>query len=249
MAFSFFMKKRPVSDKPAPVKIQRKPEIVEKAPDHPTPVLQVDGKAVYAFIDASNLFWGGQESLGFRINYSLLIEAMRKKYNVSKAFYYGGARIFDYEYSILDNKPMDLAKLMEYLLALKEKSEANEAELIEKSIKKIHFYQLLESYGYTMRIKPAKVFYDEDDEKQERPILKANCDVDMTFDMMRYMSQYSGIVAMTGDGDFAAALNYLKNQNRHVTVISRWDRTAKEIRQLADDSFVDLSHFYRQIRR
>ncbi|HOX41747.1 MAG TPA: NYN domain-containing protein, partial [bacterium] len=206
-------------------------------------------KQVYAFIDASNLFWGGRESIGFKISYSRLLKLLQDRFGVSKAFYYGGVRIFDFEYSILDNKALDLAKLTDHLKELKaSKTEQAEMDLIDKTLEKIHFYQLLEGYGYTMRIKPAKVFYDEDDVNQERPILKANCDVDMTFDMMRFMSQYSGVVAMTGDGDFAAVLNYLKNQDRTVTVVSRWERTAKEIRQIVGDDFVDFSKLQRQIQ-
>lgn len=249
MAF-FFMKKRqniPQSTKSDPV--QKNEE--QTVPNHTlakraaklikSPVLILnDNKPVYAFIDASNLFWGGKESIGFKIDYAKLYHYLQKNFKVAKAFYYGGIRIFDFEYSVLENKPLDLAKLTEHLTKLKDTAESKDVALIEKSLSKVHFYQLLESYGYIMKIKPAKVFYDEDDENQERPILKANCDVDMTFDIMRYMQQYSGVVALTGDGDFTSVLSYLKYHNRKLTVVSRWDRTAKEIRILVGDDFVDF---------
>ncbi|OQA04111.1 MAG: NYN domain protein [bacterium ADurb.Bin400] len=233
MALGFFMKRRPGSQKPA-VPVQ-KPVAKE------TPVRSEASGVSYAFIDASNMFWGGRENVGFKIDYGKLLNYLKTKYSVAKAFYYGGVRIFDYDYSILDGKPLDLALLTDHLKELKKNSDENQAALIDVSLNKINFYQRLQEFGYVMRIKPAKVFYDEDDLNQERPILKANCDVDMTFDMMRYMGQYSGVVAMTGDGDFAAILGYLKNQGRSVAVLSRFERTAKEIRQIAGDSFVDFT--------
>lgn len=222
--------KKPIAVQPAKPEVA-KPSLVEKVPAK---------NQTYAFIDASNLFWGGKESLGFGINYFKLIEYLRRKHRVTKVFYYSGVVIYDFEYSILDNKALDLKKLEEYLVKLKETAEEKERPMIEKAISKVNFYQLLEGMGYIMKIKPAKVSYSIEDENQEHPLLKANCDVDMTFDIMRLMPQYSDIVAMTGDGDFASLLSYLKSHDRKVTVISRWDRTAKEIKQLADD-FVDFS--------
>lgn len=203
--------------------------------------LKTQKKNFYAFIDASNLFWGGRESIGFGIDYRKLKQFLERKYNVSKIFWYAGLRIFDFEYSILDSKPIDLAKLSEYLKEKQKEASENEKELIERTLSKINFFQRLEEFGYNMKIKPAKVYYDEDDEKQERPILKANCDVDMTFDIMRYMEQYSGVVAMTGDGDFAPVLQYLKTHSREVIILSRWDRTAKDIKTIAGNNFQDFS--------
>lgn len=225
----------------------KKPEPQQSEIKRPVMIAR-DQKSVYAFIDASNLFWGGKESIGFKINYKKLLEYLEREHGVSKAFYYSGLRIFDFDYSILDYEAMDFAKLTEHLKELQKNSDEKTQFLIEKSLNKINFYQLLESYGYVMKIKPAKVYYDEDDENQERPILKANCDVDMTFDMMRYMQQYSGIIAMTGDGDFASVLNYLKTHGREVTVLSRWQRTAKEIKNIAEKKFIDLENLRHIIR-
>jgi len=201
-----------------------------------------DQKPVYAFIDASNLFWGGRESMGFGIDYKKFKEHLEKSYNVAKVFYYGGLRIFDFEYSVLDYEKIDFEKLTEHLKTLQANSNEADKEAIEKSLNKINFYQILESYGYIMKIKPAKVFHDDDDENGEKTVLKANCDVDMTFDMMRYMQQYSGIICMTGDGDFAAVLNYLNHHDRPVTIFSRNRRTAKEIREIAGDNFIDFEN-------
>ena len=43
----------------------------------------------FAFIDASNLFYGGEKSLGWKIDYQKLLAYLKKKYNISKALYFG----------------------------------------------------------------------------------------------------------------------------------------------------------------
>jgi len=233
-------------------KVVTPPQIVTPNPSHQAaPIIQpvpaskpVDKnegkKPVYCFIDSSNMFWGGRESLGFKINYQKLRQYLEQKHGVTKIYYYGGLRIFDYEYSILQKERIDLRALYAHLKELQTKSEPKESLMIQKSLDKVNFYQKLEEFGYDMEIKPAKVFYEEDDENQEKPVLKANCDVDMTFDMMRLMEQYSGVLAMTGDGDFTAVLNYLKNHGRSLYVIGRQQRSAKEIREVAGDNFCDF---------
>ncbi len=47
----------------------------------------------YAFIDASNLFYGGEKSLGWKIDYAKLLEYLKHKYGASKAFYFGGVEL------------------------------------------------------------------------------------------------------------------------------------------------------------
>jgi uncharacterized LabA/DUF88 family protein len=238
MAFKFFMRRSDKKEEKKPVVQAQQNEPIVKPPAQKAEASK--NNQIYAFIDASNLFWGGKESIGFKIDYKKLLSYLKRQHHVTKAFYYGGLRIFDFEFSILDNKDLDLAKVETYLKEFEGKSEEKDKLAIQRSLNKINFYKLLETYGFVMKIKPAKVYYSEEDEEQTTPILKANCDVDMTFDIMRYMQQYSGIVAMTGDGDFAPVLSYLKSHDRTVTIISRWDRTASEIRKIAGDGFVDF---------
>ena len=42
----------------------------------------------YVFIDASNLFYGGEKSLGWKIDYEKLLVYLREKYNTDKVFYF-----------------------------------------------------------------------------------------------------------------------------------------------------------------
>ena len=47
----------------------------------------------YVFIDASNLFYGGEKSLGWKIDYQKLLAYLEKKYGAEKTFYFGGIEI------------------------------------------------------------------------------------------------------------------------------------------------------------
>lgn len=197
-------------------------------------------KSVYAFIDASNLFYGGQKSLGWKIDYKKLLKYLKDKYKVSKAFYYGGIETFGFEYSILDGKPIDIKTLIKYLKSEIKKPEISDAKviLIGRGIKRAEFYLHLDQFGYELCLKPVKIFTDENGHQSK----KANCDVDMTFDMMRYMGQYSGLIALTGDGDFAPVLCYQKKHGRTITILARGERTAKEIKQLVGSDFRDFNY-------
>jgi uncharacterized LabA/DUF88 family protein len=46
-----------------------------------------ENKGTYAFIDASNLFYGGRKSLGWSIDYEKLYKYLEDKYQVSKVFF------------------------------------------------------------------------------------------------------------------------------------------------------------------
>lgn len=67
---------------------------------------KVKKSTVYAFIDASNLFYGGEKSLGWKIDYRKLALYIKEKYQVRKIYYYGGVEINDFPYSVLDKKPI-----------------------------------------------------------------------------------------------------------------------------------------------
>lgn len=197
-------------------------------------------KPIYGFVDASNLFYGGVKSLGWKIDYRKLLDYLKEKYKARKIFYYAGVEIYDFAYSILEKKPIDLKKLLSFLRKKMrdEKKLLKEGEIIllERNIQKTKFYLKLEEFGYILRLKPVKLYKDENG----RISKKANCDVDMTFDMMRLMEQYSGAVVLSGDGDFAILLKYLQKKRRKVTILARGERTAKEIRQITKGDFRDF---------
>jgi len=204
------------------------------------------GKKIYAFIDASNLFYGGEKSLGWKIDYQKLINYIKKQYKARKVFYYGGVETDGFPYSVLEKKAIDLDKLLAYLQQKSRSRNLTQTSrvLLQKHIQRVKFYRKLKQFGYLLRLKPVKIFKDE----QGRTTKKANCDVDMTFDLMRYFQEYSGVLVLSGDGDFAVVLKYLKEKSKQVTILARGERTAREIRQLANENFRDFSRLETKLK-
>lgn len=191
----------------------------------------------YAFVDAANLFYGGKKSLGWSVDYKKLLKYLKTKFGVKKAFYYAGVELDNFPYDPLSSRPVDLDKVLRFhKKKLKdEKLSESEIVLLGRYIQRIKFYRKLKKFGYTLKLKPTKIYKEGD-----RTIKKANCDVDLTFDLMRYMSQYQELVVLSGDGDFAVVLKYLRNKGKKIHILSRGERTAKEIRRLAGGKFIDF---------
>ena len=195
----------------------------------------------YSFVDASNLFYGGEKSLGWKVDYKKLIEYLKEKYGVSRTFYFGGVEIHHFEYNYLKNETVPLDELEKHLTGLvKNKGEKlNEADLvlIGRHLIRVRFYQKLNSFGYKLCLKPVKL-YEQEDGTTKR---KANCDVDMAFHLIKERDQFSRIIVLSGDGDFLPVLKHLKHLGKEVLVLARGPRTAKEIRQFAGDKFLDFT--------
>lgn len=200
------------------------------------------GKSIYAFIDAANLFYGGERSLHFRIDYEKLINYLRERFAVIKVFYYAGVDVETYKE---EGNKLNLAKLVKYYEKelLNKENTAEEKDLLEIHLQRALFYRDLDKFGYELRIKPTKVFTST----EGTTTTKANCDVDLTFDMMRYMSQYNEAVVMSGDGDFAPIVEYLKNKKKKIIILARAERTAREMKELAGDNFVDFKSIRKEI--
>lgn len=201
-------------------------------------------KPVYAFIDAANLFYGGEKSLGWKIDYRKLLAYLKKKYKITKAFYYAGVETDGFEYSVLDDAAILLNKLIIYLRKKLKESNLSETEvvLLDRYIRRAKFYRKLEQFGYILRLKPTKTYWDSG-----KLTKKANCDVDLTFDLMRLLNQYSGVIVLSGDGDFVPVLKYLVKKSKKVRILARGGRTAKEIRQLAGGNFADFVRLRRAL--
>lgn len=194
-------------------------------------------KPFYAFIDASNLFYGGEKSLGWKVDYKKLIQYIKRQYKVTKVYYYGGVELEGFGYSPLTDK-LDLKELLSFLKRKLRKQKLNKTQITTtlKNIQRVKFYLKLKEFGYKLNLKPVKIFKEPDG----RITKKANCDVDMTFEIMRFYKEYSGVLVLTGDGDFLAVLKYLKETGKTVKILARGERTAREIRQLAGGDFRDF---------
>ncbi len=196
----------------------------------------------FAFIDASNLFYGGEKSLGWKIDYKKLLKYLKDKYEVSTVFYFGGVEIHDFKYDYQADETVSLKALEKHLLMVLEDKgkKLNEAHLllISKHLQRIRFYRYLETFGYKLFLKPVKM-YNQDDGTTKR---KANCDVDMAFHLMKEKENFDRAVILSGDGDFLPVLKYLRGIKKDVIVLGRAERTAREIKQFAGNNFRDFEY-------
>ena len=202
----------------------------------------------YVFIDASNLFYGGEKSLGWKIDYQKLLIYLKDKYKMSKAFYFGGVEIHNFDFNYLKNDTVSIEDLERYLTGIVKEQGNKMTEamllLLNRHLQRIRFYLKLEKFGYELHLKPVKL-YEQDDGTTKR---KANCDVDMAFYLMKEKDNFDRIVVLSGDGDFLPVLKYLRNQGKEIIILARGPRTAKEIRQFAGGNFRDFEYLKYRIR-
>lgn len=70
---------------------------------------------------------------------------------------------------------------------------------------------------------------------------KGNMDVEMTIDALHAMKKYTIAVFFTGDSDFLALVNYLKNGGKKVYIFSSKDNISHEL-QTGGDGYFELKH-------
>ncbi len=203
----------------------------------------------YAYIDASNLFYGGKKSLGWSIDYQKLHTYLKEKYSVSHVFFFGGVEIHKFPFDYLKNDSVPVNDLEKYLTNLiKERGVTlSDAELIllNRHLQRVHFYLKLEKFGYKLVLKPVKTFYDT----EGLPVRKANCDVDMAFYLMRDRDMFDRVIVLSGDGDFLPILKFLRIGKKEVLILARGQRTAREIKQFAGNKFLDFEYLRERLKR
>ena len=202
-----------------------------------------------AFIDASNLFYGGQKSLGWSIDYAKLRAYLTEKYGVEKAYFFGGVELHRMPFDYLKYDSVPIKQLEEYLSRLirEEGSKMTEAQLVlaDRHLKRARFYRKLAEFGYHLILKPVKSYEDEDGGVRR----KANCDVDMTYYMMQELDRYDRAIVLSGDGDFLPVLKHVQDAGKEVVILARGPRTAKEIRQFAGSNFRDFEYLRERLKR
>jgi uncharacterized LabA/DUF88 family protein len=202
----------------------------------------------YAFVDASNLFYGGEKSLGWKIDYEKLFLYLKQKYQAERVWYFGGVELHGFNYDCLTNNSVPLGQLESFLVELvKAKGELfDEAQLLvlSRHLKRVRFYHKLAQFGYTLILKPVKRYEQEDGTFRR----KANCDVEMAFTLMKEKDNFERAIVLSGDGDFLPVLKYLRAQGKEVIVLARGPRTAREIRQFAGANFRDFEYLKYRIK-
>jgi len=206
----------------------------------------------YVFIDASNLFYGFNIEYGWKIDYSLLKKYLERKYNAICVLYFGGIDINigiqsneEYIYDYSKNDTVDLSAYVNHLENILNKykvlSQSN-VNLINKFIQRARFYRKIESFGYRMFLKPVKHFKDGDFTQS-----KANCDVDLTIEVMKSIETFDMAIIMSGDGDFLPLYKHLEKNGKSVYVISRTKKTAREVRRHLGIRFIEIEKIKQQI--
>lgn len=69
-----------------------------------------------------------------------------------------------------------------------------------------------------------------------------NCDVDLTMDVLLEIKNYQKAIVLSGDGDFLPLFKYLQKNKRKVIVIASPKRTAREIKALVKNDFINFGN-------
>jgi uncharacterized protein (TIGR00288 family) len=94
------------------------------------------------------------------------------------------------------------------------------------------FFEALENLGFELKIKEVQVF--------ATGTKKANWDVGLTVDAIKLANKLDAIVLVTGDGDFAPLVLYLKEgQGCFVEIMAFLETTSGKLLEIVDD-FTDL---------
>lgn len=91
------------------------------------------------------------------------------------------------------------------------------------------YYSILRNFGFKVKIKQVKWFFDENGERYA----KANADLDMAVDMLLQAQKLDKIYLLTGDGDFKMVVQALQNYGIRVEVIA-FDNVSAALRYEAD---------------
>jgi len=180
-------------------------------------------KKVYVFIDAENIrnSVASLNSGYVDLNYSDLYEFFTKKKNAVKIYVYVGIEQGD---TVKDDK-FNLLRTLGYSIYSKE----------VQAYKQQPYYSGIDCPKCTHHFVKR---FDKPDKK------KANCDADMTLDIVKHgcKGEYDEIIVFTGDGDFARVLEYVVNDlGKPVTLYSTMNkRTHTKLKNLGKDGTIKL---------
>jgi len=100
------------------------------------------------------------------------------------------------------------------------------------------FIYLKKGLGFEVKKKELKRI-SVTDEFGESIREKGNMDVEMTIDAIHYSEKYNTAILFTGDSDFLALVNYLRNKNKKVYIYSSENNVSQELRTGAD-GYIDI---------
>lgn len=96
-----------------------------------------------------------------------------------------------------------------------------------------NFFEALSKAGIETKVKDLQIFYGG--------LKKADWDVGIAVDAIKFSEQMDAVVLVTGDGDFIPLIEYLKlNKGIQTEIIAFGKSASSKLREVADD-FIDLS--------
>jgi uncharacterized LabA/DUF88 family protein len=93
------------------------------------------------------------------------------------------------------------------------------------------FFEALTKLGIETRVRDLQEFYGGQK--------KADWDVGIVIDAIRIAPSVDALVLVSGDGDFIALAEYLKNRGKRIEVIAFGKTTSSRLKEAADE-FIDL---------
>jgi len=100
--------------------------------------------------------------------------------------------------------------------------------------KEIDFFEALLRQGIYLRIKELQIYPDGSK--------KADWDVGIAVDAIRYSNLVDVVILVTGDGDFYHLVEYLQNQGKLVEIAGFSQTTSTKLKEIAD-FYYDLNEF------
>ncbi len=94
------------------------------------------------------------------------------------------------------------------------------------------FFEALEKLGIETKVRDLQEFYGG--------AKKADWDVGIVIDAIRISPSVDDFVLVSGDGDFIALVEYLKNQGKRVEVMAFGRSSSSKLKEISDE-FIDLS--------
>ncbi len=104
--------------------------------------------------------------------------------------------------------------------------------------KEIDFFEALINQGIQIRIKEMQTYPDG--------TRKANWDIGIAVDAIKFSSLVDVIILVTGDGDFLPLVEYLQNHGKQVEIAGFNQTTSVKLKETAD-FYYDLNEFSRII--
>jgi uncharacterized LabA/DUF88 family protein len=199
----------------------------------------------YCFVDSSNLFYGGVGRMTWQVDYKKLKEYLEDKYGVKRIFYYSGVETHGYEPPLKYDQEYPIQGLYRYLNRRQKTVKKKERNRIKRDIQRAKFLKKIQTFGYTLRLKPIKHIKSYDGTVK----MKANCDVDLTFDVIRLEKEFDNLILLSGDGDFELLVRYFKEKNKDFYILANAWSTARIYRYQYSKDFREFSEIKDAVRR